>query len=739
MKTCSLSLLRLAAAVSLVASAAPAGATLLDHGPADPVLVFPIWYRDLNGLALKECLSTTPSPNLGAAGKPMCFPLNPNPAGFAGNVGPEVFYNGLNVALGKGAAAASVTAFAMNYVAALEGSYLPAGLPVHGTEAVFARIRITANIQVAGTYKVTHPFGVELFNVRPADLGARAIFFTADVPVGTPMNFDASLNGRLGPWIQWDFVDPNFSLTNSAGEQFVADPSFAHTYTGSPFGTNFVRVDGPVGSNLDGVGNDFMQTPLGFVVGQKYLAAIATPLTIDRATYSRDPVKNITSIDVFAKSAPANQMILTGAGMPSVQMHGDAAGTYVAHVEMPATTVLAPAGITVSNTTSIPVNSVTAGLVDVVDITSVTFDTLTRTLKVTATSSDLSVPPPALSVAGPLGGLMTAGSYSTVVPATVLYPATVTVNSAAGGTHSELVAVLPGLPDNKAGAPVAVPDAFTTTENTPLASDVSANDVVVAPATLASVVVITPPLNGTAVPLGINSGIVTYTPNTGFFGTDSYGYVLIDSTGQVSNIATVTVTVNFVALGPTANPDDFAMIKNTSRTYNVIANDVASAGTTINPASVVIVVPPTQGAAVPNPDGTVTYTPAVNYVGADSYQYKVANTAGLVGNAATVSVVVEGGPESVSIAKATYKVSTSKWTIVGSTNWFGPTLKSTTATCWVGKGIAVGAKIGTASVDIFGKFALVPPTLTDPPPDATNIFTCQTSNGGSVSAVVQRI
>jgi hypothetical protein len=57
----------------------------------------------------------------------------------------------------------------------------------------------------------------------------------------------------------------------------------------------------------------------------------------------------------------------------------------------------------------------------------------------------------------------------------------------------------------------------------------------------------------------------------------------------------------------------------------------------------------------------------------------------------------------------------------------------------VGKGIAAGAKIGTTSVDIFGKFQLVPPTLTDPPPDATNIFTCQTSNGGSVSAAVQRI
>jgi hypothetical protein len=71
---------------------------------------------------------------------------------------------------------------------------------------------------------------------------------------------------------------------------------------------------------------------------------------------------------------------------------------------------------------------------------------------------------------------------------------------------------------------------------------------------------------------------------------------------------------------------------------------------------------------------------------------------------------------------------------VGSTNWFGPTLLHTTASCWVGKGVAVGAFIGTAPVDATGKFSLVPPTLTDPPPDATHIVTCQTSNGAVTSA-----
>ncbi|HEY6889214.1 MAG TPA: hypothetical protein VI300_15580, partial [Solirubrobacter sp.] len=128
--------------------------------------------------------------------------------------------------------------------------------------------------------------------------------------------------------------------------------------------------------------------------------------------------------------------------------------------------------------------------------------------------------------------------------------------------------------------------------------------------------------------------------------------------------------------------------------------------------------------------GTVTYTPALAYVGADSYAYTVANTAGTRSAPATVNIVVEGGAETLSISKANFTVSKNAWNIVGSTNWFGPTLTHTTVTCWVGKGTGgtAGPLIGTAPIDTTGKFQLVPPTLTTPPPDATNIFTCQTSN-----------
>ena len=109
--------LRLSAAAAALLAAADARAVLKDHGPADPVLTWPLWYRDLNGTALGLCRSTAASPNAAAGGAPMCFPLPADPAGFAGNVGPEAFYANATVLLSNGG-------FSLRYVAALTRSRL---------------------------------------------------------------------------------------------------------------------------------------------------------------------------------------------------------------------------------------------------------------------------------------------------------------------------------------------------------------------------------------------------------------------------------------------------------------------------------------------------------------------------------------------------------------------------------------------------------------------------------------
>lgn len=105
---------------------------------------------------------------------------------------------------------------------------------------------------------------------------------------------------------------------------------------------------------------------------------------------------------------------------------------------------------------------------------------------------------------------------------------TVTVNGGGGNT-----------------SPVANDDADSTTIDTAVTTNVVANDTDAdgnATIDATSVVIVTDPNNGTAVENG--DGTVTYTPDAGWTGVDSYGYTVDDDQGATSNEATVTITVN---------------------------------------------------------------------------------------------------------------------------------------------------------------------------------------------------
>jgi len=88
-------------------------------------------------------------------------------------------------------------------------------------------------------------------------------------------------------------------------------------------------------------------------------------------------------------------------------------------------------------------------------------------------------------------------------------------------------------------APVAVDDLAETSEDTQVIISVLSNDIDVDndPLTVQSV---TSPLHGTAVIY--QDTAVTYTPNTDFFGADSFSYTMIDGNGGSSQ-AVVTLTV----------------------------------------------------------------------------------------------------------------------------------------------------------------------------------------------------
>ncbi|WP_235660293.1 Ig-like domain-containing protein [Mycolicibacterium gilvum] len=181
----------------------------------------------------------------------------------------------------------------------------------------------------------------------------------------------------------------------------------------------------------------------------------------------------------------------------------------------------------------------------------------------------------------------------------------------------------------------AAVDAGGTTTITLTANDTDVDtDNGVDPATI---VIGTQPSAGTVT---VNSdGTVTYTSTGTTTTTDIFTYTVEDTTGLVSNPATVTVNVTATATPPVAVNDTVTVDEGGTTTLAVIANDTDADGD-IDTATVVIVRQPTAGTATVNSDGTVSYASDGSEITTDSFEYTVRDVAGAVSNAATVIITV---------------------------------------------------------------------------------------------------
>ena len=725
----------------------PAGAVLQDHGPGDPVLGWPQWYRDTNGLAVGLCKSQTPSPNPDAAGGILCFPIVPDPAAFAGNVGEEIFYNILTKAASTG------PNFALTYVASLEAAYA-VGSPVRGEEVIFSRARIRIDTGCVGTFVITHPLGVNTETV--ASPGVKAINVTIDRGLGAPGDFDAVLSAPMGPFLQWDVVNPGETLTavNAAGvtEQFLGDPNYEHTFTGSPFGNNYIRVEAPAGCDIDGGGGSVVTYNTANVLGQKWTAPIPANLRVTSARYSRS-LTGQNRADVQARSVPGQSILLTGAGgdMPSLNMveetnaAGAGTGTYYAHLEWAG--AQPPGAVSVTNVTSNPVNTVSAQLADIVYLSVANFDVVSGELTVRANSSDESSDPP-LAVVGLPGqaapafltaaacaapALLTDRCYSTVIAANFAPPFQVAVESARGGTHLNEATTVGNNPMNPPVAPQALPDAPAVAGNGPTTFNVLANDVTNG-VPVSGVVIISPPALGAAVASATSLGDVTFTPAPGASGPDSFTYVFRNTAGGVSSVATVSYSVPFVAPAPTVLNDEYGARNAVAKTLAVLANDTAAVGTALDPASIQIGTAPTRGAATPNANGTITYTANAGNANntLDSFTYTVANTAGTRSTPATVRVVSFTAAESVSITRADYRRSTARYTLTGTDNWASTSLLAQSVTCYLGTVMNPAQKIGSGPISTAGAWSITQDATAPviPATQTTATVTCQSTHGG---------
>ena len=191
-------------------------------------------------------------------------------------------------------------------------------------------------------------------------------------------------------------------------------------------------------------------------------------------------------------------------------------------------------------------------------------------------------------------------------------------------------------------APAAGDDAYITDEDTTLnvlPPGVLGNDGDVDGDSLTAVLVSTT-ANGT---LALESdGSFSYTPAANFNGPDSFTYRASD--GQASsNLATVTLTVTPVNDSPAASDDAANTDQNAPVVIAVLDNDSDPDG---DPLAVDQVTQPANGTAVVNADNTVTYTPAPDFVGTDSFTYAACDPSDAC-DSATVTVTVSAALERV--------------------------------------------------------------------------------------------
>lgn len=422
----------------------PAQAALfaVDTGPYNPANGgFAAWYQDTHGRTLDLCLTKAVSSRVaGAPGAPsyMCTLLptpgvfdDTQPIVFPSNFPDEAFWFTADAAIVDAARGID-----LSYGTAIEAAFA-AEEPVEGDQVSFARVRIRVDVPTAGTYVVTHPYGVEVFDVPAA--GRRAINMTRDIGIAGAGDFSGALKGDVGPFLR----SVNGPYTEGS-ERFIGDPNLEERVTGSPFNTNFVRIEGPGGIDL--------RTELFSISGKLSDVARPTPLMPLRSTYSRHTENGDLRAqqDVFVMAPPPPAAVTLTSQTPNLNLtEANGTGAWYAQSVLnpivPATLLL-----TADNSVAIPTSSpATANLplTDLVTITRAEFSLASGQLTLVASTSDETSPPVLSARSGNgtfIGNLAGNGAVKTLSTSlSPIPPAKVQVTSANGGSDSEDVVLVP--------------------------------------------------------------------------------------------------------------------------------------------------------------------------------------------------------------------------------------------------------------------------------------------------------
>jgi hypothetical protein len=697
---------------------------------------FPIWYQDNNLLSMELCQSRAASSRVPAATPPayMCTLLpapgifdDTLPMVFPDNWPDEAFWFLAGTTIPNNAAGYGMDA----YVAGIEAAFA-GGNPLDGDQISFARIRMRINVPVAGTYTITHPYGVETVNVTTP--GRRAINITRDIGVGAPGVFNGALSGAIGPFLS--SVNGPYTEVNpdtGAIETFVGDPNLTEQVTGSPNNTNFVRIQGPAGT---------IETNLFTLSGKVLDNRAQTHVDLNRATYRRTTSGTGTStrVEVFGKADNSSTLCFRESvalvpGPPPTpcltNMVGDGTGMYFGqrlfNGPVPPVVVLTatnPAGSTRPT-------AVSSKLVDLVKIQTARYNWSDHSLLIEATSTDeVAVPD---MVAQGYGRLSKSGTLQKITVADLPQPpATVTVKSAAGGSDTEPVVVVGSAPDTGENqAPLSVADTGSTSFGVPITLNLLANDSDPDGNTPLSITALTQPATGQGTVALSGTTAVVYTPPAVVNAplTTTFTYKAQDVKGLASSTpGTVTITVA-PNQPPVAVADSIATL-GVAIPINVLANDTDPEGNV--PLAVASFTQPPAGRGTVSSNGTViTYTPPATVTTAftTTFTYIAQDSFGALSTPATVTVQVSPRPaaETFTVTTATVSARSNNrftWDFAGTSS----VVTGNTITIQVSTPTGL-ATLGTTTVPVTGRWRLTVNNTTTVIPSANPTATITSSQG----------
>lgn len=686
----------------------PGGSHPVAVGPISAETGFPTWYKDSTGTRMELCLDGGLNPLCGYLpgeipnpDAPITVPDNFPTTG-------ESFYMLSNALMNTDAAGGKAI-----IVLALEAAFATPEITA-GDQVTFGRVRIWIdNLIPSATYKVTHPYGYDLLTAD-AGGGRRSIRWVEDIGIGAKGDFTGALSSRIGPFLKWDPA-----VAPAAPTGYIGDPNVLHTVIGSPFNTNFFRVEGPAGSftgstNLcadPALGNDPVALDDCIQINQFSLVgkyATNAGVNITQATYSQSTADG-GKLDVFA-SSDANQsiQIARGNGYGTTLLGADGLGHYFARIDFAG---VAPAQVQVVNASDVPVASKTIPVVDKVTVKKAEFNAELGTLTVEAVSSD-TFNAPVLTV-GDYGPMDVNGSL--VVNGVGIVPEKITVTSSRGGSDSEAVEVTGNISYQPmpitAGITVPGGDVIPpVAPDTTLAFNVQQNHVITLDGTSSSGDIdgySWVQLSGSPVVInGANSATATFT-SPAF--VDTMEFQLTVTRNNPGSTDSKNVTIHTLDVQPplaNAGPDQAGVFVGSKITLDGSASQ--QVGTyvwtqVLNAGNPVVTL---TGANTAKP--TFTFP---NYAGPLTFQLTVNNA----GGSSTDTVLVSATLDVLTQIRADFIRSKNTWRITGVASILGiPVGPGNEVRAYLGvfateaQAIAANKLIGVSQVDATGAWAIRP-------------------------------